>query len=82
MHWQWLPFACVLPVALYAILGTLYRSSDRVAEVLTALFSGPRAPRIGERDHWRSVHRAADRRAPFVTGDPRPAAPIEQGKRA
>jgi hypothetical protein len=78
----WLPFAGAFALSVYGILCTLYQHSDRVAEVLTALFSGPRAPRIRAGDHWRTVHRAADRRAPFVTSDTRALAPADRGKRA
>lgn len=82
MSWLWLPFAGAFALSVYGILCTLYQHSDRVAEVLTALFSGPRVPRVREADHWRAVHRTADRRAPFVISDTRAAASVEQGKRA
>lgn len=81
MSWLWLPFACALPLALYGIFCTLYQHSARVAEVLDALFGEPLAVER-QPDRWRTMHRAADRRAPFVVSDARPAAPVEQGKRA
>lgn len=72
-------FICAGILAVAVIAFELYHHFGEIAD---ALAGRPRTPTSRELDRWRAMHGAADRRGPYAIVDMRPAAPVEQGKRA
>lgn len=79
---QWIVFGCAYMVAGLVIANELDRKREHILQIMRALFSRPQSRWCDRSSRWRLVHRAADRRPPFITSDTRAAAPVEQGKRA